>query len=412
MCKRSFLVVLAVFTALPLWGQDARIGVAAPFTVTGEALATQRLKSFDPGASNRVAAFRATAYPTLQLGKHWYAYSALQTSSEPFFYYESYYPEREVEVRLLQGFVGYTHTAERKAFSFKVGKLPSAFGAFPLRYDDTENWLIDQPMAYGSYLRIRPDQLPCGINDLLHQTEYREEVEFYCGGSEEESYGMTPVSLYGLPGAEIDISWGQADARLQLTSSSPANPQDLRSESQALQWTAGAGYTIRQGFRVGVSAFRGPFLEESVKPLLPAGKSIRDYPATAVGADVQWAAGRFAANGEWQWSQFAYPAFRTQPAVHFAYAELKTTVTPRVYVAFRAGLQEYGAVVDTRNRAADAFQANRRSYEFAAAYRINRFQQLKVGYEWLATTGKSGAHDNVLGLQFITSVNSLSKALW
>jgi len=411
MRRSSVLIATVLLAALPSRAQNARIGVAAPFTVTGQALATQRLKSFDPGSSNRAAGFRATAYPTLQLGEHWYAYSAVQVSSEPFFFYESYYPEREVEAKVLQGFVGYTWTAERKAFSFKAGKLASAFGAFPLRYDDTANWLLDQPMAYGSYLRMRPDQLPCGVNDLLHQTQYREEVEFYCGGSEEEHYGMLPVTLYGLPGAEIGISWGRVDARLQLTGSSPANPQSLRSGSQAIQWTAGAGYTIWQGFRVGVSAFRGPFLEESVKPLLAAGKSIRDYPATAVGADAQWAAGRFAANGEWQWSQFAYPAYQTQPAVHFAYAEVKATVTPRVYVAFRAGLQNHGSVVDRRSRVADPFQPNRQAYELAAAYRINRFQQLKVGYEWLHTQGTSGTRDNVLGLQIITSVSSLSQAI-
>jgi hypothetical protein len=411
MRKSSVLIAIVVLAGAPLRGQDSRIGVAMPFTVTGQALATQRLKSFDPGSSNRAAGFRATAYPTVQLGEHWYAYSAVQVSSEPFFYYESYYPEREVEAKVLQGFVGYTRTAERKALSFKVGKLASAFGAFPLRYDDTANWLLDQPMAYGSYLRIRPDQLPCGVNDFLHQTEYREEVEFYCGGAEEEHYGMLPVTLYGLPGAEVGISWGRADGRLQVTGSSPANPQSLGSDSQAIQWTAGAGYTIRQGFRVGVSAFRGPYLEAGVKSLLPAGKSARDYPATAVGADVQWAAGRFAANGEWQWSQFSYPGFPIQPAVQFAYGEVKATVTPRVYVAFRAGMQRHGQVVDHRNRVADPFQPNRQTYEFAAAYRLNRFQQLKVGYEWLDTQGVSGTRDNVLGVQFITSVASLSRAI-
>ena len=86
-------------------------------------------------------------------------------------------------------------------------------------------------------------------------------------------------------------------------------------------------------------------------------------------------------------------------------------MTPRVYLAFRAGLQNHGRVVDRRNRVADPFQPNRQTYEFAAAYRLNRFQLLKVGYEWLSTQGASGTHDNVLGVQFITSVSSLSKAI-
>jgi hypothetical protein len=247
MRSSSALIAILILSVLPLMAQDARIGIAMPFTVTGQVLATQRLKTLDPDSSNRAAAFRATAYPTLKLGKRWFAYSAVQVNSEPFLFYESYYPEREVEAKLLQAFVGYTHTAERKGISVKVGKLPSAFGAFPLRYDDSDNWLVDQPLSYGSYLKIRPDQLPCGVNDLLHQSEYLDGVRFYCGGSDAERYGILPVTLYGLPGAEVDVSWRKFDGRFQLTNSSPANPQSLRSGNQAAQWTAGAGYTIRQG---------------------------------------------------------------------------------------------------------------------------------------------------------------------
>ena len=59
------VIALFVLAGVPLQGQNARVGVALPFTVTGQALVTQRLRSFAPESSNRAAGFRATAYPTL-----------------------------------------------------------------------------------------------------------------------------------------------------------------------------------------------------------------------------------------------------------------------------------------------------------------------------------------------------------
>jgi len=129
-----------------LMAQEADIGIAMPLTMTGEALRTQRLKTEDPYASAAAAAFRAVFSPSLKLGPNWFAYSAIQVSSTPFFYHDSYEPEREVQARILQAFIGYTRTGEQRSISLKAGKLTSAFGAFPLHYDDAANWLLDQPL--------------------------------------------------------------------------------------------------------------------------------------------------------------------------------------------------------------------------------------------------------------------------
>jgi|RhiMethySRZTD1v2_1073278.scaffolds.fasta_scaffold1540227_2 hypothetical protein len=55
---------------------------------------------------------------------------------------------------------------------------------------------------------------------------------------------MTPVTLYGMRGAQIEISADRVDARFQVTSGSPINPQGW-TFGRYLQWTAGAGVTIR-----------------------------------------------------------------------------------------------------------------------------------------------------------------------
>ena len=98
-----------------------------------------------------------------------------------------------------KGFVGYSRSWDHTTLNVKVGKLSSAFGAFPLRYDDMVNPLLDQPLPY-DYLLDQPSS------------------------NSAENYGLTPVTLYGLPAAEVDLSWRRVDTRFQVTNSSPYNP--------------------------------------------------------------------------------------------------------------------------------------------------------------------------------------------
>jgi hypothetical protein len=390
--------------------QEASVGVALPVTVSGEALYTHRLQADNPGTSPIGAAFHAVFSPSAKLGSHWFVYSTIHVSSIPFFYYDAYEQGHDVTMQVAQAFLGYTRTHNKTTFVLKAGQLASAFGSFPLRYDDADNPLIDQPLPYASYLKLRPGQLPCNAEDLISGGEYSGSINYHCGGSQSDSNGLTPVALYGLSGVEVDLSTRKLDVRFQLTNSSPANPQSLLSGSQHAQWTAGGGYTLVPGLRVGVSTFRGPFLDRVVEPWLPAGQTVRNFPATGAGLDVQWAHGRWSASGEWQWFRFDYPGFRASPTVSFGYIEVKAVVNPHTYLALRAGYQRNSRITDLMNQSDETFAPNHKAYEFAIGFRPNRWQLVKVGYEWLQTAEVSGTRDNMFGIQLVTSIRSLSKA--
>jgi hypothetical protein len=410
--KRSSLILsLLLLTGTPgvkLGAQEAQVGIVVPVTISGDILDTGRAQSDEPSAPSVTAGFRVVATPQIKLGPHWYFYSAVQVYSAPYFYDDTRRADRYIETRLLQGFLGNTRRWGSTSLGFKIGTLSSAFGAFPLRYDDAVNPLLDQPLPY-NFLKLRPDQLPCGVADFSPASSPA--VQFHCGGANMASYGIVPVTLYGLQGAEVDLSRGRLDARFQLTNSSPANPQSFLASSQHLQWTAGGGYTIRQGFRVGMSAFRGPWLDDVVSPYLPEGSSITDFPASGLGVDVQWARGPWSANGEWQRFLFRYPRFRASPASSFGYVELKRIISPRWYSAFRMNYQANNHPEDLIIRDASTYLPNRQAYELAVGFRPDRIQLLKVGYEWVKVDGGPQVHGNVFGVQFVTSINALSKAL-
>ncbi len=400
----KYLLALPLVALLspPATAQDAEAGIAVPMTITGGALYSHRMQGDNPAVGPVAGAFHLSIAPSLKLSDHWFAYASVQIRSTPFYYYDAFEADHRVEWDAVQAFIGYTTTYKSATILVKAGQLAAAFGSFPLHYDDADNPLLDQPLSYATYVNVSPDQFcsPPAQNGGGVSTGYN------CGGS----YGLTPVTLYGLPGVEVDMSDHNVDARFQVTNSSPANPHELLSGNQFGQWTAGGGYTVIQGFRIGGSVFRGPYLDRGVTSWLAPGQTARDFPATGVGIDAQWAHGRWSTSGEVQWFRFDYPGFRISPSTFIAYAEVKTVLTPRLYAALRVGDQQNGQVAGAWQWGSASFQANVQSYEFALGYRPNRRQLFKIGYEWLKTSEAPGTQDNVLGVQLVTSLPTLSKA--
>ncbi len=397
-------IALISFGCVLANAQEASSGFSLPIELTGDLLYGDLPKgeTVSPG-------FRASAYPSLQFGSHWFAYSALDLQSSSLFGYESG-PENDNPVRfhVLQAFVGYNKTIRKASIQLKAGQLGSAFGSFPLQYDDAKTLFPSPPPSYLATLPFRADQLPCGVRDL-RSAHYHYDVDFGCGGSEIESYGLLPVALYGLPGAEIDISLARIDARFQVTNSSPVNPHGLTSSNQFAQWTAGGGYTFGSGLHIGASGFRGPYLDRVVEPFLASGK-VSDFLATGSGVDAQWARGWWSLAGEWQRFTFGLPGFHKSPTEQAAYAELKRIVSPRLYLAARITALRFPAVEDDSGAGIDHAAIPQRVYELGFGFRPNNHQLLKASYKRVALATSREERDNVVALQLVTSLTALTRA--
>ena len=385
-------------------------------TFTFGAAVTDRLKNTipewlatidNPARADRdpiAAGGRFILAPTLKLGRHWYFHATIQGNTSPFFPYEAYHVRGYgARVRLLQGFGAYTTGGEQASVTVKAGKLPTAFGQFSTRYNDRDNPLIDAPLAYGSYLLLRPDSIPCSIVDIEHQQRIHPNVSAYhCNHVESYTYGILPVNPYGVFGAEVDLTWHRLDGRVQLANSSPSNPQKLSSSSQAAQWAAGLGVTAMPGLRVGASAFRGPWLQSTTQSQLnAAGFHWRQFDATGIGLDAQWARSRLALNGEYQQLRYSYPNFPTGPSVQYGYTEAKLTLHPRWFTATRVGFQRYGAVHDQSRHGHSHSLPTRMAYEFAVGFRPRPGHLLKAGYLWMPSLPRYGPRDDVFGFQWV-----------
>ena len=409
MVTRDFVaIMMAGLWSIPVVAQTADFGVDVPVTLSGGTFYSQRLQLKDPNAFPWAAGVQGMLYPTVKLGQHWFGYAAIQIRSNPYVYYDAFSPQHDVETDVLQAYVGYSIGGKRASMVVKAGRLVSAFGAFPLLYDDARNPLLDQPLSYITTLTLRADQLPCGTSDLLGQRPGA--VSFHCGGELGPGSNFVPATLYGLPGIEADVSAGRFDARVQLTNESPLYWEDFRNTGEYLQWAAGGGYTISQGFRVGISAYRGPYLDQDLTPLLPTGTSVRDFPASAVGADVKWARGRWSTSGELQRFRFDSPNFVVSPSILSGYVEGKSVITPRFYAAGRAAWLHPESVLDNTGVYAAHYAGRLQSYEAATGFWITRNQLLKFSYEWLKPENTTGTRFNIFGFQYVIKLDPLVMA--
>jgi hypothetical protein len=259
-----------------------------------------------------------------------------------------------VKVDVLQVSLGYSQFWSQGSLVARVGQLPPAFGSFLLRYSDLDNPVVDVPLAYGYYYR--------------------------------------PVTNLGLTGAQVDATFRNLDFRAQLTNSSPGNRRSPWARDQYANWTLGAGYTIVQGFRIGLSAYRGPYLDRKNVFFLPNESRPKLLPATAYGTDVSWARGHTSVSGEWQRFIFTYHVIPTF-VEHTGYGEIKQVLTPRWFAAGRVGYMRTN-------------YASVQAYESAVGYRPSANQLVKAGYQ-LQRDGISGQWNHIVAVQYAALIHPL-----
>jgi hypothetical protein len=340
------------------YAQEANSGFDLQSTVSGMAAYSHQLSTAPRDGGPITGGMRAMFYPTWKLRKNWSVSGAVEVHSRPYFYQEFETQGYGVKADIIQAQLMYSQILADRSFVFRAGQLSSAFGSFLLRYDDAVNPLIDMPLSYGYY--------------------------------------EAGVTTGGLTGAQMDVTPGKLDMRLQFVNSSPADPRSIFDNGQYSNWAGGVGYTLAQGFRVGISAYLGPYLDRQSAYYFP-GASPRDLPATAYGLDVQWGRGPWNAYAELQDFQFAYNVIPTFTE-NTGYVELRRVLRPRWYVATRLSY--------LRSNLAPALQV----CEIAVGYRPNRLQLVKVGYEI-----QQGPHirctlANTFGIQLVTVFRPVSIA--
>jgi hypothetical protein len=344
--------LLLVLASTYLRGQEANSGIDLRATLTAQLTGSNQLTAEPRSGSPVIAGARTIAYPTLKFSEHWFATGAVQLVTRPYYTSDLSTEGYGAKGSVLQSTLNYSRVSRRGSLLVRGGEMSSAFGSFLLRYDDADNALIDLPPQYGYY--------------------------------------YAPVSFLAVAAAQVDATRGKWDGRLQFANSSPANPRSIFAHDQYGNWAAGAGYTVHQGFRIGVSGYRGPYLDRKYAYYYPGEAKPSTLPAHAIGVDANWAHRHTSAYLEVQrlvMSYTLFPDFRDSAG----YAELRQVLSPRWSIAGRYSLTSINVTGRTN------------IVETTGSYRPNCFQLLKFGYELRHASTGPERNNNIVAVQYITT---------
>lgn len=348
------IAILGLALGAMVHAQEASSGLDLRETVSGLAVGSNSLSAAPRSGSSFAAGFRSITYPTWKMNANWSITGTYQFATRPYFYADFETKGYGARGYLLQSTLNYSRVSDRGSLLVRAGVLSTAFGSFLLRYDDAANPLVDMPPQYGYY--------------------------------------YAPISTAGLPGAQVDVTRGKIDGRLQFANSSPANPRSLFAHDQYGNWAGGAGYTIHQGFRVGVDAYRGPYLSRDYDYYFPGEANPSALPATGLGVDAQWSRGHTSLQFEEDRFLMPYqaiPDFKETAG----YLEMRQVLSPRWYLAFRPAYTNASA------------GGKMRVLESAVAYRPSRFQIVKLDYEFERYSQETPRNQNTVALQWVMTLD-------
>jgi len=216
-----------------------------------------------------------------------------------------------------------------KGLTIEAGKILQPIGAFGTRRFSNTNPLIGEPDAY-------PPQYPWGAvaRGRVNRFDYH-------------------VALASLPAVNTNYT--------------PVPDFYLRP-------TAGIGMSFGPAFRIGGTVTHGPYLGDTVSAQLPAGSSWQDYKQTVVAADLRFSKGYVEARAEANWSTYEVPTVTDEQHGLGWYAELRGTLSPRVFVAARYEHYRYVFVLPVNQ----AFWVGRETTQMNG--------ELGMGYRFTAAT--------------------------
>jgi hypothetical protein len=266
-----------------------------------------------------------------------------------------------------------------RPLAIQAGRVPPVFGAFPRRAYGRDNPMPGAPLVYQYLTSLRPDALPETTADLLRMR----------GRGWRPSYPIGAATIgTGVPLVNA-IRWDTgAQASWQaprwalfgaLTRGAPAVPV-LRETNDGLQLSGRAAVHVWRGATVGISAARGPWIDNDARRLLPAGAS-NAGSQRVWGIDGEHGEGQWLVRGEWIHSAFDVPLGTPQAAgmtlsANGGFGEVRYRPTARWQLAARAGWLAFGSLTS-----GEAWDHPVQRIEGTVGYRATRHLDVRGGYQ-------------------------------
>ena len=263
-----------------------------------------------------------------------------------------------------------------------VGRIPPTFGSFPRRLYVTDNPLIGMPLAFQYLTANRPDALPATADELATMRG-RGWLTTYSIGNTEPAAGL-PVANALRWDTGVQVRWQRDPVTVYgaVTQGTIGDPR-LSDDNGGAQLAGRVVYAPHPAVAVGGSVASGPYLAESLTPVLPGASSLTSYRQEAYGADVEVSRDRWLVRGEFVWNRWGQPAFEGDPTrpleARATMIEARYTLVPGFYVAGRAERLDFSHVETSRGLL--TWDANVQRLELGGGWRAHRRVLLKAVWQ-------------------------------
>jgi hypothetical protein len=160
---------------------------------------------------------------------------------------------------------------------------------------------------------------------------------------------------------------------------------------QALRPAVGFGVRPFTGLRIGASATIGPYLNRDITDAQLASREWHAYRQRIIAGDVQYGVGHFDLRAEYAWSDFEVPRSGRIDG-HTEYVEARYTVTPRLFVAARAEVNNYPFIRPRNEAEWTSRRTEFKDWEAGAGLRLTESTLLKASYradDWVQTAANA-----------------------
>ena len=281
-----------------------------------------------------------------------------------------------------------------------AGKLPWAIGTWAPRTYSNRNPLIASPLMYQLHTTLLWYDVVPTADKLLATAGNGATGVNYFGYPEgtgmpivDDSYWDTGVTLAG--------SLRPVEFAIGGVSGAPSWGSTQRDDNSGKSILGRLGISPVPALRVGVSGSFGPYMLQSLKAKLPAGRSVDEYAQKLLMADLEVLVGHAELRSEAAANSWETP-YLGELSVRSAYAELKYLLDSGVYLAGRWDVERFGKI-QSSSGAMLPWDWNTTRGEGGVGYRISRDATAKVAWQYTTfdngVAGWTKPHRSILAAQ-------------
>lgn len=298
------------------------------------------------------------------------------------------------EVRLDEAFLRWSVYDDQR-LNFQIGKFPSVFGAWSGQHDFFDDPFLLAPLQYSQII---------GVNTRSPDANTPESIRARADGSAAAVSTLAKENwasiLWGpgyASGANVFGSTEHLDYALEIKntalSSHPDSWTDLDFSSPTV--TGRLGYRPDAAWAIGLSASRGPWMEDEASGLLPPGADREDFTQNTLGLDVRWAHHNVIVSGEVVISEFETPTAGDLRTASW-FLQTRWKVSPGVWLAARFGWISANDATDPAGNDV-SWQPDVWRAEIGGGWRVSPNILFKAGYSFTHSAGDTAAGEQLLG---------------